>query len=474
MTNNHTPHVLIVGGGITGLAAAWRLQTLAGEQGAPLRYTVLEKAERWGGKIGTEHVHGYGDQPFIVEKGPDSFISQKPWGLQLARELGLDDRLLGTNDHRRKTYVLNRGKLTPLPDGVMLIVPTKIMPFVTSPLISPLGKLRMGLDLFIPAKRDGQDETLADFMRRRLGQEALDKLGEPLLSGIYNADAEEQSLLATFPRFRALEEKYGSLVRGMLAARRNAPPPPPNGKQVSTFVSLRDGAEELVHHLVKRLTGDLRLNAGVARLERTGDGYRAILEDGEALHADAVILTTPAKATAQLLRDLAPDTVPHLESIRTVSTGTVSLAFRREEIRPLNGFGVVIPRSERRRINAITWSSTKFDHRAPEGHELIRVFFGGSRTPQTFDLPEDELVAVVRQELADILDIRAEPLLYRVYRWRDAQPQYDVGHLDRVAAIEAGLPPGLWVAGSPYRGVGIPDCVHQGWLAAERVVNTAA
>ena len=466
-------HMAIVGGGITGLSAAWALQKLA-EQGQPVRYTLLEASQRWGGKIRTERVEGAEAQPFIVEAGPDSFITQKPWGLELARELGLEERLLGANDQRRKVYVLNRGRLTPLPDGVLLVVPTRFLPFVTSPLISPLGKLRMALDLVIPARRDGQDETLADFMRRRLGQEALDKLGEPLLSGIYNADAEEQSLLATFPRFRALEEKHGSLIRGMLAAkaqRMHAPKRP--GKPVSMFVSFREGMEELPRALAAQLTGDLRLGVAVEGLARREEGgYRLALNDGGRLDVDGVILAIPAGATARLVRPLAPRAAQRLASIRYVSTGAVSLAFSGEQVRPLDGFGVVIPRSEGRRINAITWTSVKFHHRAPAGYELIRVFFGGSRTPATFQLDDQALLAAVREELQEILGITAQPLFQRIARWPQAQPQYDVGHLERVAAIEEALPSGLLVAGSPYRGVGIPDCVRQGRAAAERLLET--
>ncbi len=247
-----SPHIAIVGGGIAGLSAAWYLQ----QRG--LSYTLLEQSDRWGGKLLTERTGG-----FVVEGGPDSFITQKPWGVQLARELGLGERLLGTNDAARKVYVLHKGRPTPLPDGVLLIVPTKLKPFVLSGLISPLGKLRMGLDLFIPARRAAQDETLADFVTRRLGREALDKIAEPLLSGIYNAEADKQSLLATFPRFRQLEQEHGSLTRGILASRRSrhaAPQPATNGKAPSMFTSFVGGMDELVQALCAQLTGDLRLD----------------------------------------------------------------------------------------------------------------------------------------------------------------------------------------------------------------------
>ncbi len=493
--------VAIIGGGIAGLATAFYLQRNAEANGASVRYTLIERSPQAGGKIVTEQVHGFGDEPFIVEAGPDSFLTQKPWALQMARELGLNDRLLGTNDHRRKTFVLNKGKPTPLPDGVLMIVPTRFMPFALSPLISPLGKLRMGLDFFIPAKRDNADETLADFIRRRLGDEALDKIAEPLMSGIYNAEAEKQSLMATFPRFRDIEQKHGSLIRGMLAGRKPSPnsaakPGAPAGHAPSTasqtngtvpsakppsmFTSLRGGAQELVDTLVPQLTGDLRFNTGVTGIERveSGEGngyYRLTLSDGTSIVAAHIVLATPAFTGASLLRELAPKAADLLASIRYVSTGTISMGFRTDEINhPLNGFGIVIPRSEQRPINAITWSSTKFDHRAPAGHALLRVFFGGSRNPEMVDRSDDDLFDIARRELQALMGVTATPVFHRIYRWRNATPQYDVGHLERVAAIEAALPPGLYVTGSPYRGIGIPDCVHQGQITAEQVWRTCA
>lgn len=476
--------VAIVGGGISGLAAAYYLQKHAGEKNRPLRYALIERSPNLGGKIVTDHVHGFGDSPFIVEGGPDSFLTQKPWALQLARELGLDDDLLGTNDHKRKTFVLNKGKPTPLPDGVLMIVPTRFMPFALSPLISPLGKLRMGLDFLIPKRKDDGDETLADFIRRRLGDEALDKIAEPLMSGIYNAEAERQSLLATFPRFRDIEKKHGSLIRGMLAARasRGKTPAPRSDDSTpqaakSMFVTLRGGTHELVEAVTAALTGDVRLDTGVESITRHDDApyYHLRLSDGSTLQASTVLLATPAFVSGDLLADIAPAAAEKLRAIRYVSTGTISFGFRRSEVaHPLNGFGVVIPRSEQRPINAITWSSTKFDHRAPEDHVLIRVFFGGSRNPEMVDRSDEELLAIARSELDQLLGIDAKPVIHRLYRWRNATPQYDVGHLERVDAIEAALPTGLYVTGSPYRGIGIPDCVHQGQQAAAAIWSQIA
>lgn len=474
VTQQTTPtrRVAILGGGISGLSAAWYLQQGAQAAGSPLQYTVFEAAPGWGGKVQTEQVHGFGDAPFVIELGPDSFLTQKPWALQLARELGLEDQFLGTNDHLRNVFVLHKGKPVVLPDGVALIVPTQFMPFVLSPLISPLGKIRMGMDWFIPAKQGSEDETLADFVRRRLGSEALDKLAEPLLSGIYNAEAERQSLLATFPRFRELEQQYGSLIRGTLTARRQQPTHPTDNK-LPAFITMRSGTHELIKALLAHLSGELRSGAAVQHIAQDSTGtYRLNLGNGETQPFDAVILTTPAFVSADLVRAFAPEAAKGLDAIRYVSTGTIALAYRQSDIpHPLKGFGVVIPRSEYRPINAITVSSTKFDHRAPEGFVLMRVFFGGSRSPQSMLLDDHDIVRMVRSELHAILGIEAAPLFHRIYRWENANPQYDVGHLAQVAAIEAALPPGLKVTGSAYRGVGLPDCVYQAQQTAQAVLK---
>lgn len=480
-------HVTIVGGGIAGLSAAWYLQEAQKERSYPIRYTVLEQSDRWGGKIQTEAVQIPQRDSFIVEGGPDSFITQKPWALQLARKLGLDDRLLPTNDDRRQTYVLNNGRPTPLPDGVLLIVPTKFMPFALSPLISLPGKLRMGLDLVIPPRMDDADETLADFITRRLGVEALDKIAEPLLSGIYNAEAEKQSLMATFPRFRDIERRHGSLIKGMLASRRAAKERKAGATAAnqpsSIFMSLKGGMEELVERLTASLEGDLRLNTAVDNIheskppgETTGSGRRYSLElsNGRRLETDAVILAVPAYVAARLVRPLSTNAAEQLDAIRYVSTGTISLAYdAREFTHPLDGFGVVIPRTEERSINAITWTSTKFDYRAPQGAVLIRAFFGGSRTPHMMDVDDEELLVTVRHEIGDIMGVRAVPMFHKIFRYHDANPQYDVGHLQRVAAIEEALPPNVLVTGSPYRGIGIPDCVHQAQQAIEKLFGAA-
>ncbi len=457
-------HVAVIGGGIAGLSAAWYLQT----RGSNTTYTVLESADRWGGKVQTEHVDGPGETPFVVDAGPDSVLTRKPWALELARELDLGDQLVGTTPRKHATLVLHRGRLVPLPAGLDLLAPTRMLPFVRSPLFSMAGKLRMLLDLVIPARRDSADETLGDFITRRLGKEALDRLGEPLLCGIFNTEPERQSILATFPTFRQLEARHGGLIRGFRAARRRA-----TTANLPPFMSLRGGMGDLVATLTGRLTGDLRLGVGVTGIRPDATGtFSMTLSDGSALAAHAVILATPASATAALVEEIAPAAARHLREIRTTGSGTISLAYPNAAVpHSLNGYGVVIPRSEARAIDAISWTSSKWPGRAPADHALLRVFFGGPKTPTTLDLSDDRLLQTVRRELADLLGITTAPIFHRLQRWPRSFPQYDLGHLDRVAAIESSLPTHVHVTGSSYRGVGIPDCVHQAEETVGRVLK---
>ncbi len=458
--------VAVVGGGVAGLSAAYNLQEGARSAGIPLECTLIERDTRLGGKVVTGHVDG-----FTVEGGPDSFLTQKPWGIELCKRLGLQGRLIGTNDASKQVWILWKGKLRKLPDGVLLIVPTRLQPFVFSSLLTPWGKLRMGMDLIIPARRDDADESVADFVRRRLGSEALDKIAEPLMGGIHVSDPERQSLLAAFPRFATIEKKYGSLVRGMLAARRAHPS---NGKPLPPFMTLRGGLDELISTLAGRL-GDTRVLLGrnVEQLEKDGSGYHLILDDGSRMEIDAVVIATPARDAAKLVTGFAPSLAAKLRTIRYVSTATVSLGYRRSTIsHPLKGFGFVIPRKEHRLITGCTWSSTKFDDRAPADSVLLRCFLGGATDESPALAPEEEMVRYAREEVRSLMGITAEPVLTRVYRWRDGHPQYDVGHLDLLAEIDAlcAAQPGLQLAGSSYRGIGLPDCIHSGALAAEAVL----
>lgn len=442
--------VAIIGGGIAGLTAAYTAQQ------AGLRYTLLEAGARWGGKAHTERVDG-----FAVEYGPDSFITRKPWALELVQALGVP--YISVNPLPERIYVLSRGEMHPLPDGLHLLVPSKVGAFLQSGLFSPWGKVRALMEPFVPPRRDDTDETLAQFVRRRLGAEALDKLGEPMLAGVYNADAEQQSMLATFPQFRAIERKHGSLLRGMSNRQPAAP------SEVPPLIALRDGTGALPDALVNALGGDCRLNAPVTAISRTADGYQVVAGD-ETVTARALIVTSGANVAARLLTDVAPDAAKSLAEIRYEGVGSMSLAFRREDVpHPLDAYGLVIPSSERRQIDGITFASSKWANRAPEDHTLIRVFFGGPHTRYMLDADDETLHNVILTELHDLLGIEAEPLFTRMCRWRDAYPQYDLGHRERVAAAFAALPDDMALAGNAYGGIGVPDTIRTAQEAVRRV-----
>lgn len=461
--------IAIIGGGITGLTAAWELQK------ASVPYVLLEKSARVGGKIQTDRVDGFGDAPFIIEHAGDAFLAaQKPWAMELAYELGLDEEILTTSQVQPSVYLLKDGEMVAVPAGLQLIIPTNRDTFLASPLLSEDGKARVLAEETVDPYTGVDDESVADFVRRRLGEEAVEMLAEPLLSGIYSAHPEEQSLLATFPRYRQLEQKYGSLIGGVRKAeaqgRKGARGP---GRALTTFITFKEGTETLVKALAARLTGDVRLDVAVDGVEKDGaGGYLLRLSDGGTLSTGQVLVTAPAAPAANMLQSVAPAAVQQLQQLRVVSSGVVFLGYRRADVaHPLNGFGVVIPRREQRSINATTWMSTKFDHRAPSDHVLIRVFFGGARTPEMMNKNDEEVLAIAQSELHELFGLDAAPVLHRVYRWINAQPQYDVGHLERMKQIEQSLPTGIYIAGSPYGGVGIPDCVRQAREAARKIIE---
>lgn len=476
-TQHDLHHVAIIGGGITGLSTAWYLQQLIDEQNLPLRYTILERTDRSGGKIQTDQVEGYGNRPFVIERAGDAFLAaQKPWAMELAYDLGLQDQILPTNDTERTVFVVKDGNLVPLPAGLQLIVPTNREALLASPLLSDAGKKRMLAEGDVAARVSNEDESVAEFVRRRFGQEALETFAEPLLSGIYNADPAEQSILATFPRFPAMEREHGSLIAAVHAAqtaRQNAPPhhPRPESNVPSAFISFVGGTEVLTSELSQRLGDSLHLKNGIDQIEwMPSGGYSLHATTGVTYQADSLVVTTPAEPAAQLLRALTPNASDRLSELRTVSTRVLFLAYQAQDIQhPLNGFGVVIPRREARPINAMTWMTTKFQQRAPTGHVLLRVFFGGVRSPQMMQVDDADVLRTAQAELVALMGIDATPLLHKIYCWQNAQPQYDVGHIERMTAIDAGLPENVYLAGSPYRGVGIPDCVRQGKEVAEQI-----
>jgi len=457
--------LVIVGGGITGLSAAHRAVEIARERGLGLQLTLIEARERLGGSIASERVDG-----FLVEAGPDSFLSEKPWALALCRRLGVEDRLVRTDDRFRKVFVWHRGRLHPLPDGFQLLAPTALRPFATSSLFSWPGKLRMALDLVLP-RGTGDDESLGAFVRRRLGAEALERVAQPLVAGIYTADPDDLSLSATMPRFIEVEKKNRSIILGLRRALRQAPLPGTSGARWSLFVTFAGGMEELVTALAARLpAGAVVLKQRVSALERAGNGWRVATSDGHAFDAERVIMATESHATARLARYLDPSLATLLEEISYASAATVSLGYRRADVpHPLDGFGFVVPRTEGKALLAGTFSSVKYPGRAPEGHALIRAFLGGMLNAGVLREDDDALIARARDELRAALGIAAAPVLTRLHRWPASMPQYRVGHLSRIETIErrvAGLP-GLTLAGAAYRGVGIADCVRSGEAAAE-------
>ena len=464
--------LVVVGGGITGLAAAHHALELARERRIALELTLVEARERLGGTIATDRAGG-----FLIEAGPDSFLSEKPWALALCRRLGLEDRLARTDDRYRKVFVWHAGRLHPLPDGWELLAPTRLAPFLSSRLFSWPGTLRMAFDLVLP-RGIADDESLGAFVRRRLGREALERVAQPLVAGIYTADPDDLSLTATMPRFAELEKQERSIILGLRRARRRALETGVSGARWSLFVTLKEGMEDLVAALATRLQpGTVLLKQRVAGVERRGDRWRVATAEGADLDADRVIVATESHAAARMLRYVDPTLATLLAEIPYASSATVTLGYRRADVpHPLDGFGFVVPRTEKRALLACTFSSVKYAGRAPEGDVLLRAFVGGALNEAVLELDDAPLVMRARAELREALGITAAPALARVFRWPKAMPQYHVGHLARVETIErrAGALPGLDLAGGAYRGVGIADCVRSGEAAAERALGAGA
>jgi oxygen-dependent protoporphyrinogen oxidase len=461
--------LLVIGGGVSGLAAAHRAVEAAGERGLALDLTLLEARDRLGGTIDTERVDG-----FTVEAGPDSFLSEKPWALALCRRLGVEHRLIRTDDRFRKVFVWRAGRLHALPDGFQLLAPTRLAPFLRSSLFSWPGKLRMALDLLTP-RGSGDDESLGAFVRRRLGAEALERVAQPLVAGIYTADPDDLSLAATMPRFLELERRERSIILAMWRAARRAPQAGTSGARWSLFVTFRDGMGELTETLAGRLPpGTVARKQRVIGLTRHDARWRVTTSGGMTLDADALIVAAEAHATARLLRYVDPQLSALLGEITYASSATVSLGYRRAEIpHPLDGFGFVVPRAEGRAILACTFSSVKYAGRAPAGHVLLRCFLGGALNAAILEGDDAALAGRAREDLRAALGVTAEPVLTRVGRHPASMPQYHLGHLARVDAIKRRLDalPGLVLAGGAYRGVGIADCVRSGEAAAERALG---
>jgi protoporphyrinogen/coproporphyrinogen III oxidase len=468
--------VVVVGGGISGLATAFALLQRASTAGLSLRCTVLDADSSWGGKIVT---HRVGD--IVTEAGPDSFLSQKPAALDLCTKLGLADQLINTNETVKKACVLYKGRMHDLPEGLLSFVPRQLKPFLRSGLLSWRGLVRMGLEIAVPPGPSTGDESLAGFLRRRFGAQAYERVLEPLMAGIYAGDAEQMSLRATFPRFFELEQQHGSVVRGMMEAKKTAAAASSGQGRRTMFVSLRNGLGDLVTALTHRLTeqgAELRLGTRVEALRVRSHElgrwmYDLILHDGSARSAESVVLATPAHVSSDLLRPLSPIAGGVLDLIPYASTATIAMAFPRAMTSGIEGFGCIVPRAEHRALIAATWTSLKWPHRAPADQLLVRCYVGGVGREEILHLDDAALTAKVRAELAALCGIRAEPSYTEVNRWWRAMPQYTLGHLDRLAQLDAAVSryPGLVLTGAGYRGVGIPDCIRDGATAAERIVQ---
>ena len=451
--------VIIVGGGIAGLSVAYELFRRG------ISFTLLEAGGRAGGVVLSEQVDG-----FTIDAGPDSLLVQKPEGIRLCEELGLEQRLVPTK-RPRIAYIQRAGRLHALPAASVLGIPTRWGPFIRTPLFSWPGKLRMAMELAIVRRSASDDESIGSFMERRFGTEAKEYLAEPLLAGIHAGDVDRLSLGALFPRFRDVERTYGSLLRGFRKEQlRRASPTGGDGDGV--FRSLSGGLSDLIDALVRTLPRDsLCLRTPATSVSFNGSGYRVATE-ATTLSADAVVLASPAYATARIIRSFNPLLADLCDQVPYASTATVALAFARSAIAdPLNGSGFVVPRAERTGILAASWLSSKWPGRAPDDRVLMRTFIGGARDPHGFERDDDELVARSLDALRPLVGIKGPPLFSRVYRWERANAQHEVGHLERLARIEEALArhPGLFITGSGFRGVGIPDCVADGRATAARI-----
>jgi protoporphyrinogen/coproporphyrinogen III oxidase len=487
--------VAVIGGGTSGLSAAYTL-ALARQAGAPVEEFLIEAGPSLGGVIRTEKIDG-----FIVEAGPDSFLAEKPQAAAMARELGLGDDLIGSNDHARRTYILHRGRLLALPDGLMFLVPTRIWPMVTTSLLPLSTKLAAVHELFAsPPDGDREDESVASFVQRHYGAAMVKNIADPLLAGVYGGDSAALSVRSVLPRFWEMERKYGSLTRATLKSMRerrekgSSPTQeskagaagPSSSSKLPLFMTLKGGLEQLTERLASHLDQsrvlvqhsahalDFSPGGPAGASDSCSRRFLITLDGGKTIDADAVVLAVPAQVAAGLLPSLDHRLSELLEGIPYSSSMTVSMGFDASARAALPaGFGFLVPRKENRRVLACTFVHAKFDHRAPDGKAMLRCFLGGTRDPQVLNLQDDEVIGVVRRELREILGFTAEPIFTRVYRWQSSMAQYNVGHAGRIRAIEERLrdQPGLYLAGNAYSGIGISDCLRTGKAAAETALE---
>ena len=459
---NRKERVIVVGGGITGLTTAYALEKAAKD----IEIVVLEGGTRLGGNIVTVHHQG-----FLLDGGPDSWVATKPYATDLAKELGLADELIETLPDNRKVYIVHEGRLHPMPEGVLLGIPTDVPAIMASELFTWDAKLRMGLELAVP-RRDwhaGEDETVGAFLNRRFGDQLTDRLAGPLLGGIFAGEADHISVRAAFPQLVEAEKTHGSLIRAMratLASRRAAT----KGKKLpSSFLSLKRGMADLVLNLAHRVAADVRVGAKVAAITSTDAGdprgrFRVFAKGAGRLFADHVVFTGPAPAARIALASLDTDLDEAFAGFDYASTATVFLAWKRKDIdHPLDAAGYIVPRSAGRAALAATWVSSKWEHRAPSGQALLRVFFGGDGRDSWLALTDQELADLAEKELSAFLPLKGKPTFFKVFRYAGASPQPRLGHLDRMVKLKRILArtPGLYVVGNGYDGIGIPECIRQ-------------
>jgi len=478
--------VAVLGGGITGLSAAFYLLKEARERGEKVGVTVFEGSDRLGGRVNTLRKEG-----FVIERGPDSFLARKKPMIRLARELGIEAELTGTNPKAKKTYISRDGRLTPMPQGLILGVPFDRDKFMETSLVSEVGKVRAWREAELPGEADAADESVGGFLERRMGKEMVERIFEPLLAGIHAGDLYGLGLEATFPQFKRMVEEHGSLIAGTRAAQQasldakakadaeaaagRATGTEFDGLPPSAFLTFRNGLSTVIEALeerIRELGGDIRTGVAVEAIERVGGAYRLRLSDGTSADADQAIVALPAFAAAKLLAEHAD--VSALEAIRYVSVANIVLAYDEAGFdHDLDGSGFLVPRSEGRTITASTWTSSKWSHTAPEGKRLVRCYVGRAGDEQGVELDDEALVAAVRQDLRELMGLSAEPRFVEITRLRRSMPQYPVGHVEAIAAFRAGLSdklPGVVATGAAFEAVGLPDCVAQGKEAAEALL----
>ncbi len=455
------PGVVIIGGGISGLSAAWYLSR------AGIGSTLIEKRARLGGVIDTAHIQGC-----TLEQGPDSYLGVKPAATELIREAGLGDQLIGSNDHLRVTYVVRNGRLVPLPDGLMMMVPTKIAPLITTSLLGWPTKIRMGMEyLRRPPRKPPGDRSVSDFITDHYGLESLEYLAEPLLSGVYGGDPGRLSAASVLPRFVQLETSYGSLTRGVLAERARAATNGHRAPAGPLFRTLANGLTSLVEVIETQTVNNVfRVRGEAEAVERTGAGYR-VRAAGDWIEASHVVLACPAYQAGPLLRGIEPELARLLESVEYSSSLTLSLGYNRADLGDLPGFGFLVPQKERQRLVACTVVQNKFPGRTPADKAVLRCFFGGASDEAILGESDEAIIGMAKAELKRLAGIEAEPVFHTIARWPRSMAQYTVGHGERLKSIETRIAAlkGIHLAGNAYYGIGIPDCVKTGRDAAQRI-----